>query len=45
MAVVVDLAQGGTACLLATHNELAFRAADRVVRLVDGRIEPEAGGP
>jgi putative ABC transport system ATP-binding protein len=45
MAVVVDLAQGGTACLLATHNELAFRAADRVMRLVDGRIEPDAGGP
>jgi putative ABC transport system ATP-binding protein len=43
MAVVVDLAQRGTACLLATHNALAFRAADRVVRLVDGRIEPDGG--
>ena len=41
MAVVSDLAERGTACLLATHNELAFRAADRVVRLVDGRIEPD----
>jgi putative ABC transport system ATP-binding protein len=40
MAVVSDLAERGTACLLATHNELAFRAADRVVQLVDGRIEP-----
>jgi putative ABC transport system ATP-binding protein len=44
LAVVSDLAHRGTACLLATHNELAFRAADRVVRLVDGRIEPDGSG-
>jgi putative ABC transport system ATP-binding protein len=44
MAVIADLAAGGTACLLATHNELAFAAADRVLRLVDGRIEPEPAG-
>ena len=43
MAVIADLTAGGTACLLATHNELAFAAADRVLRLVDGRIEPDAG--
>ncbi len=45
MAVVSDLADRGTACLLATHNELAFRAADRVVWLVDGRIVPGGRGP
>lgn len=44
MAVIADLAAGGTACLLATHNELAFAAADRVLRLVDGRIEPDPAG-
>jgi putative ABC transport system ATP-binding protein len=44
MMVVADLAAHGTACLLATHNQLAFRAADRVVWLVDGRISADGGG-
>jgi putative ABC transport system ATP-binding protein len=38
-----DLADGGSACLLATHNPLAFAVADRVVRLDAGRLGPLAG--
>ena len=38
-----DLADGGSACLLATHNPLAFAVADRVVRLDAGRFGPLAG--
>jgi putative ABC transport system ATP-binding protein len=44
LAVIADLAARGTGCLLATHDELAFRAADRVLHLVDGRITPTEGG-
>lgn len=44
MAVVAELAGRGTACLLATHNDIAVRAADRVLRLVDGRIDRHEGG-
>jgi len=33
MAVVAELAQRGTGCLIATHDEVALRAADRIVRL------------
>ena len=38
MALVVDLAAGGTACLLATHNDVAVEVADRVLELGDGRL-------
>jgi putative ABC transport system ATP-binding protein len=38
MALLADLAGAGTACLLATHNEVAFAAARRVLELRDGRI-------
>jgi putative ABC transport system ATP-binding protein len=44
LAVIADLAARGTGCLLATHDELAFRAADRVLHLVDGRITSTEGG-
>lgn len=42
MAVVADLAARGTACLLATHNPVAFAAAHRVLDLRDGRLAPHA---
>lgn len=35
-----DLTDWGTACLLATHNEVAFRTAHRVLDLRDGRLHP-----
>ena len=35
-----DLTDWGTACLLATHNELAFRTAHRVLELRGGRLQP-----
>ena len=38
MFVLHRLADAGTACLVATHNELAFEAADRVLELDDGRL-------
>lgn len=38
--VIRDLAAGGSACLLATHDELAIAAADRVLDLRDGRLHP-----
>lgn len=41
MAVVVDLAAAGSACLLATHDEVAVSAADRVVELRDGVVHGE----
>jgi putative ABC transport system ATP-binding protein len=44
LAVIADLATRGTGCLLATHDELAFRAAHRVLHLVDGRITPTEDG-
>lgn len=37
MAVIAELAAAGTACLLATHDELATGSAHRVVELRDGR--------
>ena len=40
MLVLADLAAGGTTCLIATHNEVAFEAADRVLELHDGRFRP-----
>jgi len=38
MALVRERADAGTACLLATHDEVAVGAADRVVELHDGRL-------
>lgn len=38
--VLGRLAAGGTACVLATHNEIAFEGADRVFELRGGRLEP-----
>jgi putative ABC transport system ATP-binding protein len=38
MTVLQDLAEWGTTCLLATHNEIAFGAAGRVLELRDGRL-------
>jgi putative ABC transport system ATP-binding protein len=42
MSLVVDLAAAGTACLLATHNEVAVEVADRILELHDGRLRPAA---
>lgn len=39
--VLHDLAASGTASLLATHDEVAVRAAHRVLDLADGRLGPE----
>jgi putative ABC transport system ATP-binding protein len=41
MAVIADLSATGTACLLATHNALAFRSAHRVLHLTDGRLSTD----
>jgi putative ABC transport system ATP-binding protein len=38
MALLRDLAGQGTACVLATHDELAFATADRVFDLRDGNL-------
>ena len=40
MAALRELAEAGTACLLAAHDEVAFTAADRVVELHDGVLRP-----
>jgi putative ABC transport system ATP-binding protein len=40
MGLVRELADAGTACLLATHDEVAVVAADRVVELRDGVCFP-----
>jgi len=40
LAVIADLAASGTACLLATHDDLAFRAAHRTLQLTDGHLHP-----
>jgi putative ABC transport system ATP-binding protein len=40
MGLVRELADAGTACLLATHDEVAVGAADRVVELHDGVCFP-----
>jgi putative ABC transport system ATP-binding protein len=42
MFLLRRLADGGTACLVATHNELAFEAADRVLELHEGQLRPRA---
>ena len=42
MSTLRRLADGGAACVVATHNELAFEAADRVLELRDGRLRPRA---
>jgi putative ABC transport system ATP-binding protein len=45
MIVVLEvLADTGTTCLLATHNEIAFDEAHRVLELRDGWLRP-VGGP
>jgi putative ABC transport system ATP-binding protein len=40
MLVVEGLAEAGTACLFATHNEIAFESADRILELHDGGLQP-----
>jgi ABC-type ATPase involved in cell division len=40
MLLLSELAAGGTTCLIATHNDVAFDVADRVVELRDGRLRP-----
>ena len=41
-----DLTDLGTACLLATHNDVAFRTAHRVLELSGGRLQPlKPGAP
>jgi len=42
MLIVGLLADRGTACILATHNELAFDTAHRVLELRAGRLHPTA---
>ena len=36
------VAQRGTTCLIATHNEEAVRIADRVLSIRDGQIQAPA---
>jgi putative ABC transport system ATP-binding protein len=43
MALLRDLTATGTSCLLATHDDVAFAAADRVVNLHDGRVSAASG--
>jgi putative ABC transport system ATP-binding protein len=43
MLVLGRLAAQGTACVLATHNDLAFEGADRVLQLHRGRLRLRAG--
>ena len=43
MLVLGLLAAEGTACVLATHNDIAFEAADRVLELHRGRLRRRAG--
>jgi putative ABC transport system ATP-binding protein len=38
MALLEELTASGTACLLATHNEVAFESAQRVLHLRGGRL-------
>jgi ABC-type lipoprotein export system ATPase subunit len=40
MSTLRGLTDEGAACVVATHNELAFEAADRVLELHDGRLRP-----
>jgi len=39
MELLVELADTGTACVLATHNTTAFASAHRVLELRDGRLQ------
>jgi putative ABC transport system ATP-binding protein len=41
LAALRGSAQRGAACVLAGHDPLLLTAADRLIRLVNGRIEPE----
>ena len=43
MLVLGHLAAQGTACVLATHNDIAFEGADRVLELHRGRLRPRVG--
>ena len=40
MDLLREAAADGTACLLATHNEVAVSSADRVLELHEGRLRP-----
>jgi ABC-type ATPase involved in cell division len=40
MLVVGELAAQGACCLIATHNEVAFLSAHRVLELHEGRLRP-----
>lgn len=40
MVLLERLADTGTTCLLATHNEIAFEASSRILELRDGRLQP-----
>jgi putative ABC transport system ATP-binding protein len=40
MLIVERLADAGTACLFATHNEIAFESAHRILDLHDGHLHP-----
>lgn len=40
MVLLESLADTGTTCLLATHNEIAFEASSRILELRDGRLQP-----
>ena len=43
VAVVQEMAAEGTACVVATHDELVVAAADRVLDLRDGRLQARVG--
>jgi putative ABC transport system ATP-binding protein len=42
VGLIAELASSGMACLLATHNEVAFSVAHRVLQLRDGRLVTDA---
>ncbi len=42
MLLLDDLSDLGTTCVLATHNEIAFATAHRVLELRDGQLRPHA---
>lgn len=44
MASVRELAESGTACLVAAHDEVVLHAADRVVELHEGVLRARPGG-
>jgi putative ABC transport system ATP-binding protein len=43
MLLVAELAARGACCLIATHNEVAFASAHRVLELHAGRLRPLGG--